>query len=41
MTRQGCPVEAFLHSAGARHVQTEARRVLDLRTVAPGHFTAA
>ncbi|HEY6791087.1 MAG TPA: hypothetical protein VI365_27645 [Trebonia sp.] len=37
---QGSLLEAFLHSAGARHVHTEARRALDLRTAAPGHFTA-
>jgi RimJ/RimL family protein N-acetyltransferase len=40
VARQGCPLEAFLHSAGARHALTEARRALDLRTAAPGHFTA-
>jgi RimJ/RimL family protein N-acetyltransferase len=40
MAHQGAPLEAFLRSAGARHVYTEARRVLDLRTAAPGHFTA-
>jgi RimJ/RimL family protein N-acetyltransferase len=37
---EGCPLEAFLRSAGARHVYTEARRALDLRTAEPGHFTA-
>ncbi len=40
MARQGCPLEAFLRSAGARLSLTEARRALDLRPVAPGHFTA-
>jgi len=40
MARRGTPLEAFLHSAGARHALTEARRALDLRTAPPGHFTA-
>ena len=40
MTWQGCPLDAFLRSAGARHSLTEARRVLDLRTATPGHCTA-
>jgi RimJ/RimL family protein N-acetyltransferase len=40
VARQGCPLEAFLRSAGARHGLTEVRRALDLRAAPPGHFTA-
>jgi GNAT superfamily N-acetyltransferase len=39
LARQGSPVAAFLRSAGATPTLTEVRRVLDLRTAPPGHFT--
>jgi GNAT superfamily N-acetyltransferase len=40
VARQDSPLEEFLRSAGAKHVLTEARRALDLRTAPPGHFSA-
>jgi RimJ/RimL family protein N-acetyltransferase len=40
IARQDCPLEGFLRSSGAKRVLTEPRRALDLRTVAPDHFTA-
>jgi GNAT superfamily N-acetyltransferase len=35
---QGSAVDAFWRAIGARPTQLEARRVLDVRKVAPGHF---
>jgi hypothetical protein len=36
---QGAPADEFWRAMGARPTQVEARRVLDVRKVAPGHFT--